>query len=399
MNIFIDVTSSCRSVQNTGMQRMTRKIFGELSRRTRVTPLCWNQIGRCYQLLGATERTLLTRPFDFHPRPVTWPELRGHNPLAELRRWIALPRFDFAGQGGADNVFLSPDVHHDARRKILPRLLDQRHTRAVAIFHDAARLRLMAVYRSRGWRYRQYIESLAGFDLVICISQEAHDDLHHYWKTFGCNPTSTCIEPWPADLDPDVTAHPSAAAETIVLCVSSLDPRKNHLALLAAAEKLWTEGLRFELRLVGRAARLFGLKIGHEVRKLRQRGRAVRWLRHVDDETLVREYRDCRFTVYPSLMEGYGLPIVESLSHGKPCVCGGNGALGEVAHGGGCLIVDQTNVDALAHGMKKLLTDPHIYAQLSGEARARTFRSWSDYAARLLELLAPEQIGVPLSAV
>jgi glycosyltransferase involved in cell wall biosynthesis len=117
---------------------------------------------------------------------------------------------------------------------------------------------------------------------------------------------------------------------------------------------------------------------------MRLRGRPIRWLRHVDDATLLRAYRDCRFTVYPSLMEGFGLPIAESLWHGKPCVCGGNGALGEIARGGGCLIVDQTDEDALANGIKELLTDERANARLCDEARARKFRTWNDYIDNLL---------------
>jgi len=86
-------------------------------------------------------------------------------------------------------------------------------------------------------------------------------------------------------------------------------------------------------------------------------------------------------------MEGFGLPILESLWHGKPCVCGGNGALGEVARGGGCLIVDQTSEDAIAAGIQKLLRDQATYARLCVEARARKFRSWSDYIEKLLKHL------------
>jgi glycosyltransferase involved in cell wall biosynthesis len=86
-------------------------------------------------------------------------------------------------------------------------------------------------------------------------------------------------------------------------------------------------------------------------------------------------------------MEGFGLPIAESLWHGKPVVCGGNGALGEIAHGGGCLIVDQTSEEALACGMKKLLTDQVAYERLCNEAHARKFRSWADYIDNLLEHL------------
>jgi glycosyltransferase involved in cell wall biosynthesis len=109
----------------------------------------------------------------------------------------------------------------------------------------------------------------------------------------------------------------------------------------------------------------------------------------VNDETLLRAYENCRFTVYPSLMEGFGLPIAESLAHGKPCVCGGNGALGEVARGGGCLIIDQASENAIAAAIKKLVTDQETYARLCSEARARKYRSWSGYIQELFEHLQP----------
>src|SRR6202011_124984 len=181
----------------------------------------------------------------------------------------------------------------------------------------------------------------------------------------------------------------AGSSRNLIVYVSSLDPRKNHLVLLRAADKLWSEGLAFELQLIGRSTGPFLNKVVVEVWKMRLRGRPIRWLRHVDDATLLQAYRDCRFTVYPSLMEGFGLPIAESLWHGKPCVCGGNGALGEIARGGGCLIVDQTNEEALADGMKTLLQDRQLHARLCGEARARKFRSWSNYTDKLLTHVEP----------
>ena len=63
MKIFIDVTSSCRSGQNTGMQRMTRRIFAELNQRLDVRPISWNTAGNFYTELGPRELQLLTRPF------------------------------------------------------------------------------------------------------------------------------------------------------------------------------------------------------------------------------------------------------------------------------------------------------------------------------------------------
>jgi glycosyltransferase involved in cell wall biosynthesis len=384
MKIFIDVTSSCRSVQNTGMQRMTRRIFAELSKRAPVTPICWNRIGRFYQRLGAVEHKLLARPFDINSRPTRRPEIRGENPIAELRRFAFLSRFDFTSSLTENDVFISPDSHHDSRRKHLPGLIRTTRVRSLAIFHDAARLRLSSLYGIRERRYREYIESLAAFDRVICISQEAQDDLQQLWHQFGCRPTSVTVEPWPAEMHDGGPENDKSAASRLIVCVGSLDPRKNHFVLLLAARNLWREGVDFELHLIGRATKFSRRKIMSEIRNLQGEGRPIRWLRHVDDETLLREYRDCRFTVYPSLMEGYGLPIVESLLHGKPVVCGGNGALGEVAREGGCLIVDQTSVETIAGAIKKLLTDGQLYAQLCDEARSRKFRSWSDYIDRLL---------------
>jgi glycosyltransferase involved in cell wall biosynthesis len=69
-----------------------------------------------------------------------------------------------------------------------------------------------------------------------------------------------------------------------------------------------------------------------------------------------------------------------------------------VARGGGCLIVDQTNEDALAAGIKNLLTDQETYERLSAEARARKFRSWTDYMQDLLGHLQVAEQRVPVTA-
>ncbi|MFZ0916487.1 MAG: glycosyltransferase, partial [Candidatus Udaeobacter sp.] len=207
------------------------------------------------------------------------------------------------------------------------------------------------------------------------------------------------VEPWPGEFEGAAQRASDDARSNLVVYVSSFHGRKNHLTLLRAAEKLWRDGLAFDLRLIGRNVGVPFNKIVREIWRLQLRGRPLRWLRHVNDETLSRSYYDCRFTVYPSLMEGFGLPIAESLAHGKPCVCGGNGALGESARGGGCLIVDQTSTDALAKGIKKLLTDEETYARLSCEARARTFRSWSDYTEKLLAHLRVTEPRASATAV
>jgi glycosyltransferase involved in cell wall biosynthesis len=389
MKLFIDVTSACRSPQNTGMQRMTRKIFAELSRRLNVEPISWNKVGNCYTELGQTEFGFLTRPFEARSGAAARPEWRGEDPLTEFYRLLRRRRFNLADKIGDDDVFLVPDIYRDRRRDALPGFIRRNRARTVAIFHDATDLRLIDVYPNREKKTRPYVESLALFDLVICVSEEARNDLLEFWKRFGCEPTETCVEPWPGEMEGARPPSEDSGVADFILYVSSFHARKNQLGLLSAAEKLWREGLKFQLRLIGRNVGAPFNKIVRKIWKLRMRGRPIQWLRHVNDETLLRAYRECRFTVYPSLMEGFGLPIAESLSHGKPCVCGGNGALGEIARGGGCLVVDQTDSDALANGIKTLLQDRQLYSWLANEARARKFRSWSDYTEKLLARVKP----------
>ena len=391
--IYIDVTGACKSPRSTGIQRVTRRIFQELARRVPITPISWNLVGNRYQFLGRREHAILEQPARFLSRPAARPELRGEYFPAELHRQIFRKSIQLQDQLQPADVLLLPDIFRDGRLRKLPPLISETSARTVAIFHDAAALRLPMLYPKAGRRFRAYIVSLAAFDLVVCVSHESRKELLQLWSDFGTLPTETAVEPWPVELNPEEQSPPSNPRGELIVCVGSFEPRKNQITLLRAAEKLWESDLTFQLELIGRSTSSFGRKVIAEVRRLRRAKRNVRWLKHVNDQTLDRAYRDCRFTVYPSLMEGFGLPIAESLLHGKPCICGGNGALGEVARDGGCLIVDQISVDALAKGIKTLLLDRQFYAGLSGEARARKFRSWSDYIDKFFGHLALSHDG------
>src|SRR5207248_5263580 len=144
---------------------------------------------------------------------------------------------------------------------------------------------------------RPYVESLALFDLVICVSEEARSDLHHFWKKYGCDPSATCVELWPGEFEGAVQRETEDGRSDIVLYVSSFHGRKNHLTLLRAVENLWSDGLDFELHLIGRSVGAPFNKIVRQILKLQMRRLRLRWLRHVSDRELLRAYRQCRFTV------------------------------------------------------------------------------------------------------
>jgi len=103
----------------------------------------------------------------------------------------------------------------------------------------------------------------------------------------------------------------------------------------------------------------------------------------VTDEELTRLYGACAFTVFPSIEEGFGLPILESLWHGKPCICADFGAMGEVAVGGGCLSVDTRDEAVLGNAIESLATDVDLQHRLIAAAVTRRLETWSHYATAI----------------
>jgi glycosyltransferase involved in cell wall biosynthesis len=388
--IYLDATSAAASPVNMGVHRTVRGLYAHLAARHPVTPLRWDFAGRCYARLSKREEANLLSPFASYreakavPGQGDW----GHW-FDSWRDYRSRPnrRISNASLLQAEDTLLIPDLCWDPRIHAWADLA-ARPGRRVAIFHDAMPLRIRGQADSHDDLFAEYVRALAHLDLVICISREVEEDLRRYWQEFGCAPKPTRVLIWPVPFDEKRPGtQPNFGAQRVVY-VSRLKLRKNHLVLLDACDQLWKQGESFALDLIGVAdAWKDTRRILSRVRELAGQGRAIRWLRHISDAELTEAYRSCAFTVFPSRLEGFGLPIVESLWHGRPVICGANGAIGEVAAGGGCLLVDQNSPEALATAIASLLHDEALYHRLYDEIRARTFRTWDDYGAELDQVL------------
>lgn len=407
--IYLDVTSSCKSPMNTGVQRAVRGLYRALSRTpgVAVTPVLWEPRLADYCRLSARERGFLEAPFAGRTgRRARGEPGRVANPVPGLSKlWRQVVhrrnRLGLAARLRAQDTVFIPEIFQDNRIAWLRELRGQSQTSAqcVAVFHDAIAWKRPDITPAA--RYAGFAEYMAAlgesFDGVVAVSEEAAEDLRGFWNERVQTPLPALrVIGWPAEgsarkVDGEVkeAATGSSFRSPQVLCVGTFEPRKNHLALLAAAEEIWRAGVAFSLVLIGRTTAAFGHRVEAEIARLRASNHAVEWRRHVSDTALLAAYQECAFTVFPSLVEGYGLPIVESLVHGKPVICGGNGALGELARGGGCLVVDQTDPHALAEGVRSLLTDAALRERLAAEARQRRFPTWQEYAADLLPILTP----------
>jgi glycosyltransferase involved in cell wall biosynthesis len=174
-----------------------------------------------------------------------------------------------------------------------------------------------------------------------------------------------------------------------VLMVGTLEARKNHWL----AFRVWQRLLE-ELPPDRMPDLVFAGRVGWMVQDLMQAldsagwlGRRIRLLEGPDDATLAALYRGCRFTLFPSHCEGWGLPVSESLACGKACIASDRGAIRE-AGGDLCLYIDPDDVTGALGVVRGAIEDPARIAAL--EARiAATYRPrpWSDTAAAIIAAL------------
>ena len=382
--LLLDLSHTCHSAARTGIQRVCRSLRAALG--PAAVPVTHDPHRHTWRPLEAWEEKNLRGTAASAKRGAAWPltaRLRG----AAMRRLrIAAPAVP------ANSGLLVPEVFSPAVAAALPALFAHAGGPRVAVFHDAIALKFPELTPPKTVaRFPAYLAELAAFDGVAAVSEDSRAALADYWRWSGqSNPPPVVAIPLGIDLPPAAPAAPSAQRSTLkaqpppaVLCVGSIEGRKNHLALLEACERLWSAGAVFTLHLVGLAQPQTGAAALARLRALQAAGRPLRYDGPVDEAALAAAYAACTFTVYPSLIEGFGLPVIESLVRGKPCVCSAHGALGESARDGGCLTLDRVDADTLAPALDSLLRDPARLAALAAAARARRFRAWSDYAADL----------------
>jgi glycosyltransferase involved in cell wall biosynthesis len=171
-----------------------------------------------------------------------------------------------------------------------------------------------------------------------------------------------------------------------VLCVGTLEARKNHALLL----QVWTDLAKVlkrdkmaRLVLVGKQGWMFDL-----ARSLLNRDpslkKSVLILDNLSDNELSDLYRNCLFTVYPSFYEGWGLPITEAVSYGKLTVASNTSSIPEAASAGDILL-DPNDAPAWRQTIQRLLEDDaFLEASTKASHQLADIRGWADVANDIL---------------
>jgi len=168
----------------------------------------------------------------------------------------------------------------------------------------------------------------------------------------------------PNGVDPVFTPEGARTDGDYVLAVATLEPRKNLARAVDAARE------------AGVALRVVGARGWGEVE-------VDGWVGEVPDAELAALYRGARCVVYPSLYEGFGLPVLEAMACGTPVVTSSATAMEEVA-GGAAVLVDPLSVSAIAAGIHEAVSRREELVA-AGLARARSF-TWEQAADAVAEL-------------
>jgi glycosyltransferase involved in cell wall biosynthesis len=173
--------------------------------------------------------------------------------------------------------------------------------------------------------------------------------------------------------------------ERFVLYVGTIEPRKNLVRLLQAFAQLWHGGaVAHRLVIAGQR----GWKEEPVFQSIERLGLqdAVVFLGYVPHEVLVALYNLATALVFPSLYEGFGLPVIEAMACGTPVVTSRNGSLDEVS-GGAAEFIEPTSVESIATALRYVLNDTNRQEELrqQGFAHASQY-TWESTAKQTQNL-------------
>lgn len=232
-------------------------------------------------------------------------------------------------------------------------------------------------------RWNVYFRKLQAATSIIAVSnavkQDAIERLHIEPSRITTIHPGVDIERFSPDKPP--SSH--LTVKKYFLCVGAGDPNKNYPRILKAFARVAERDKDITLAIAGRwnpstmqwlQTEIAALGISHR----------VEFLGFVSPRELESLYAHALAFIFPSLDEGFGSPLVESMASGCPFVSSNRGALAEVAGTAG-LLIDPCDVDSLTKAMEELLKFPRLRSTLAWEGlqRAPHF-SWDDVADRTI---------------
>jgi glycosyltransferase involved in cell wall biosynthesis len=266
----------------------------------------------------------------------------------------------------------------------------------VVNIHDLAILRFPAKFRRWHRTFTNYLlpRVARSATAIVSLSEATKRDLI---ELLGVSPERISVIPCGVSkaFAPIATGDPHLFGvrerydlpENYAITVGAIEPRKNLPRLLRAVDSLRRSRREFRditLLHVGPSGWL-SRDVSQTVSELGLQER-VRFLGYVPNEDLSALYQLARVSVYPSLFEGFGLPVLEAMASGCPVVTSSCSSMPEVA-GGAAVLVDPMSEESIADGMARVWVDDPFREDLIARGRARAAKfTWESVARETMQL-------------
>lgn len=395
--LYVVATDTARNPVRSGIQTLVRSLLSVIAqiRPASSRAVRWDHRRHRLTLLPADNAAELGAPALNDPRPLNLAE-RLQRPTTFLRgdgRHLPLHRHPHHERRLAEAWLLVPElIYGEGRAAEVVSYAREHRLRVAVIIHDVIPIdHPECSPEGVPALHRDFLLGVAGADLLLATSETVHDALKAFFRREAVPPPTIRTVRLPAEFlgVPRNLEPPGPGQGRRALCVSTLEARKNHAGLQAALDLL-ADGqgrLPLEVDLVG-AAHEHAAEVRAGVVSLTERYPGqVRWHGQVADGALAELYRAAGFTIYPSVVEGFGMPVMESLWFARPCLCADFSVMAENAGGGGCLTADVRQPAALASAITRLLEEPGLRERLAEEAVGRPLTTWVDYARIILQVL------------
>ncbi len=289
------------------------------------------------------------------------------------------------------DVFFTPS-HYAPRLALCPTVVS---IMDLAFIHFSQYFAKKDLYQLQNWT--KY--SVKNATKVITISEASKSDI---LKVYGLSPDKVIViypgirhKKTMSTLEPHIykwqeVQRKYELADKYLLFVSTLQPRKNVSRLIEAFSKIKAT-LKHDLQLiiVGKKGWLYEDIL--EAPEKFNVEKEVKFLDFVSDEDLDILYKNAQLFVYPSLYEGFGLPILEAMRHDCPVITSNVSSLPE-AGGDAALYFDPLNVDDILSTIEKVLTDHKLREKMIAKGHEQVLKfSWEKAATQTLDIL--QQVG------
>jgi glycosyltransferase involved in cell wall biosynthesis len=334
-------------------------------------------LGRNLSGVGVYSREMMFGLARAHPDARFWYCYRPHRFLRSFGDSIP-PNAGRRLLRGAPNA---PVFHALNQRVDWPKPDASRTRSVVATFHDL--FMITGEYSSPEFRARFTAQTRAAAersDRIIAVSRFTARQIESLLKV---EPSRIRVIPHGVHMPGLSDAPPATPRENLVLFVGAIQKRKNVARLVKAFERLPKS---WKLALAGSSEGYGAVEELHAIAQSPRR-EAIQVLGYVSAAELESLYRRASIFAFPSLDEGFGMPVLEAMAHQVPVIASNVSALPEVA-GDAALLVDPTDTEALSEALIRLASDEALRQELvqRGIERAREFtwesaveKTWAVY--------------------